>query len=203
MLLHFQSGSVEDGQGDTAVPSMALPTGAPPVGKEERRGGDGAEDISVVAPAVETQCETVGATTTDRSPSVSVERETSLASGESKAQSVAETVPKVKDSSRSRRKEDKSIGEFHVESLLYFTSHFFTYFTLVGGISSDVSRSNCTTSCTPRYPVESIHEKTAVFYDFHSFFDFVKQNVVVIFLFTKMGNCVQGGNSSNLSCEIW
>ena len=99
---------------------MALPTGAPPVGKEERRGGDGAEDISVVAPTTETQCETVAATTTDRSPSDSAERETSLASGESKAQSVAETVPKVKDSSRSRRKEDKSIGEFHVKSLFYF-----------------------------------------------------------------------------------
>ena len=108
---NLQSGSVEDCQGDAAVLSTALPTKATPVGKEERHGGDGAEQASVVAPTVETQCRSVGATTTDCSPSDSAERATSPGSGESKIQSVAETVPKVKDSSRSRKKEDKSIGE--------------------------------------------------------------------------------------------
>ena len=78
--------------------------------KEERRGGDGAEDTCPVVPVPGK----VGsdAASTDSSPSVSADREVSPASEGRKGKQVAEAAPKVKESSRSRKKEDKSIGEF-------------------------------------------------------------------------------------------
>ena len=101
IIVYFQSASVED----CHVPKET--TGAPSVGKEERRGGDGAEDVSPTAGKQK------DGHSSDSSPSLSAEREMSSGSDGSKGKAVVETVPKVKESSRSRKKEDKSIGEFN------------------------------------------------------------------------------------------
>lgn len=105
IIVYFQSASVEDCHGDRAVPKDT--TEAPSVGKEERRGGDGAEDVSPTAGKLK------DAHSSDSSPSLSAEREMSSGSDGSKGKAVVETVPKVKESSRSRKKEDKSIGELN------------------------------------------------------------------------------------------
>ena len=104
MMWCFQS--VDDCPAD-GTPSTTV---APPVGKEERRGGDGAEDV---CPAVPVPGK-VGsdAASTDSSPSVSADREVSPGLDGGKGKPAAEAAPKVKESSRSRKKEDKSIGEF-------------------------------------------------------------------------------------------
>jgi len=108
MMWCFQS--IDDCPGD-GTPST---TDAPPVSKEERRGGDGAEDVCPVVPVPGK----VGsdAASTDSSPSVSADREVSPALDAGKGKPVAEAAPKVKESSRSRKKEDKSIGEFNHSS---------------------------------------------------------------------------------------